>query len=125
VKPAPPTPKPAAASRPATAAVVLREAEQLHKKGRALIDEGLFRQAVAALSDAIALNPAHAQALNARGFAYLKLKEFRKAIADTTEAIRVKPDYANAYHNRAVAKRLAGDQAGAAADLIQKDKLSR
>jgi lipoprotein NlpI len=44
------------------------------------------------------------------------LKQYADAVTDFDQAIRLQPGYQNAYTNRAVARKMTGDTAGAAAD---------
>ena len=106
------------AARPATA---LRHADPksaaLHnQRGRELLYQGHYQQAIDELTAAIEAQPDLALAYNARGFAYHMLRDSAHALADLDVAIRLNPAYANAYHNRSVARNAAGDKAGAAAD---------
>ena len=92
------------------------DAAGYHAKGRQLLQDGQYAEAVQALTQALQLDPKLPRAYNARGYAHLMLKQYADAIADFDEAIRLQPAYENAYTNRAVARRMKGDNAGAAAD---------
>jgi len=96
--------------KPATTAA---EYQQL---GRKLIQEEHFAEAIEPLTQALKLDPFLATTFNARGYAYYRLKKLTQAIADFDQAIKLNPMYANAYTNRGVARRAAGDKAGADAD---------
>jgi tetratricopeptide (TPR) repeat protein len=100
-------------------------AEIHHKKGRALLQGGNLPAAIAELSEAIRLAPAHALALNARAYAYLRTRQFELALADADAAIRLNPQYANAYQNRAAIRRALGNAAGAAEDAARAQSLLR
>jgi Flp pilus assembly protein TadD len=91
-------------------------AAEYQQQGRKLIQEEHFAEAIEPLTQAVKLDPFLATNFNARGFAYYRLKKLKEAIADFDQAIKLNPTYANAYTNRAVAKRAAGDKAGADAD---------
>jgi tetratricopeptide (TPR) repeat protein len=96
-----------------------------HARGRKLLQEDKYREAIEELTQAIRLDPVLAQAYNARGFAYFKLKQYSKAISDFDQAIRLYPGYANAFVNRAATKRAAGNQAGAEADQARARALTK
>jgi Flp pilus assembly protein TadD len=91
-------------------------AAEYQQRGRKLIQEEHFAEAIEPLTQALKLDPFLATNFNARGYAYYRLKRLPLAIADFDEAIKLNPLYANAYTNRGVAKRAAGDKAGADAD---------
>ena len=86
------------------------------QQGRKLIQEEHFAEAIEPLTQALKLDPFLATTFNARGYAYYRLKKLPQAIADFDQAIKLNPMYANAYTNRGVARRAAGDKAGADAD---------
>jgi tetratricopeptide (TPR) repeat protein len=100
-------------------------ADTFHARGRKLLADGKFAEAIEQLTLALQLQPSLALAYNARGFAHYRLKQYPQAIADYDEAIRLNPSYANAYLNRSVARRAAGDKAGADADQAKSRELSR
>jgi tetratricopeptide (TPR) repeat protein len=93
-----------------------RSAAEHNRRGRELLQQGKYHEAVDELTAALHDQPDFALALNARGFAYVLLRDWPDAIQDLDAALRLDPNYANAYTNRAVARRGAGDIAGAQAD---------
>src|SRR4029077_1869265 len=110
-------PAPTKAPEPARAASVPPHADPraaaLHnQRGRELLYQGHYQQAVDELTAAIEAQPNFALAYNARGFAYLMMRDTAHALADLDVAIRLNPAYANAYHNRSVARSAGGDRAG-------------
>jgi tetratricopeptide (TPR) repeat protein len=115
--------KPAAAPLPAPPPVKhATTAAEYQQQGRKLIQEEHFAQAIEPLTQAVKLDPFLATNFNARGFAYYRLKKLKEAIADFDQAIKLNPTYANAYTNRGVARRAAGDTAGADADQAKARK---
>lgn len=64
---------------------------------------GASQQAIAAFSEAIALDPAYADAYFNRGVAYHRLERYTEAIADYTQATRLYPSFGKAYNNRGLA----------------------
>lgn len=127
VKPVPPPAKPAPAAKPtATAPVVAVETADSHyQRGKALLNQGKYVDAVAALNEAIKLEPTNPILFNTRGYASYLAKDVKKALADYDQAIKLNPDYLNATHNRAVARRAAGDAAGADADKKREAELTQ
>jgi tetratricopeptide (TPR) repeat protein len=63
------------------------------------------------------MRPEYANALDSRALIYLKLDEIARAIADYDTALRLDPGKAHSLYGRGLAKRKAGDLAGAEADL--------
>jgi tetratricopeptide (TPR) repeat protein len=95
-----------------------------NQRGRELIQQVKYREAVDELTAALDARPDFALALNARGFAYVLLQDWAHATVDLDAAIRHDPNYANAYHNRAVARKATGDAAGSAADEAKSQELT-
>jgi tetratricopeptide (TPR) repeat protein len=98
-------------------------AAEYHARGRKLLQEDHFQEAIEQLTEALKLNPSFALAYNARGYAHFRLKQYPQALADFDEAIRLTPSYLNAYVNRGAARRAAGDKAGADADQAKAREL--
>jgi peptidyl-prolyl cis-trans isomerase SurA len=116
-----PAPAPAALAMHASPRT---EAAAYHARGRGLLREERFPEAIEQLTEAVKLDPFFPEAYNARGFAYLRLKRYKEAIDDFTEAIRLNPAYVNAYVNRSAARNAARDKAGAAADQVKAHELA-
>ena len=93
-----------------------KSADAHNTRGRELLNQGKFREAIEELSEAVRKKPNFTLALNARGFAYYRLHDYTRALADFDEAIRLNPKYFNAYQNRRNARKAWGDAAGSAAD---------
>lgn len=85
-------------------------------RGDAAFEQGDNAAAIAAYSDAIALNPNLAEAYNNRGLAYYRLNNAAAALADYNRALRLRPDYAYALTNRAIVVYDTGDFAAVIAD---------
>lgn len=114
VKAAPPPPRPGVAEGTHDAAP--HDAAYYDRLGREQVQQNKFREALATLDQAVALDPERATARNARGYAHMRLGDYTAALADFDEAIRLRPVYPNAYQNRAVARRHLGDAKGAVED---------
>jgi tetratricopeptide (TPR) repeat protein len=99
------------------------KADEYHKLGRQLLQQGKYADAIAALTEALRLAPNHVLAYNARGYARLLLKQAEEAVADFNKAIELNPNYANAYRNRSAARRQLGDVKGATEDLAKEKAL--
>jgi tetratricopeptide (TPR) repeat protein len=109
-------PAPPAKAPPASAA-------EYQARGRKLLQEDRYQEAIEPLTEALKLDPAFSLAYNARGYAHFRLKQYPQALADFDEAIRLNPSYLNAYVNRGAARRAAGDKAGADADQAKAREL--
>ena len=110
---------------PAPLAHDASDAASWHAKGRQLLQQEHYAEAIPALTQAVTLDPSLAPAFNARGYANLRLKHYAEAIEDFDRAIRLQPGYQNAYANRATARRLSGDATAAAADMATARGLAR
>jgi TonB family protein len=84
---------------------------EFYNRGIGYGGKGLYDQAIADDTQAIALKPDYAEAYDNRGFAYDDKGLYDQAIADYTQAIALKPDYADAYVNRAWVYHQAGRDA--------------
>lgn len=87
-----------------------------HRRGRELLQQGQYREAVEELSEAIRQQPDSSLAYNARGFAHYMARNYKQALEDLDEAIRLNPKYQNAYRNRSQSRKAIGDRAGSAED---------
>lgn len=91
-------------------------AGQHNQRGRELINQHKYKEAIEELSQALDLRHDFAQALNARGFAFYMLKQYADSLRDLNEAIHLNPKYQNAYRNRAAVHAAMGDTKSAAED---------
>src|SRR5262249_17203501 len=62
---------------------------------------GNCKEAIAAYTQALALNPGYAEAYNNRAYAYMRMQNYAPALRDLDEALRIRPDYLHALMNRA------------------------
>ena len=92
-------------------------------RARAALQAGNLELALVHFNAALAAKPNFPLALNGRGFVLLKMRRPLPAIEDFTAAIKLDPKYANAYRNRGAARKLIGDEQGAAADLAMEQQL--
>jgi tetratricopeptide (TPR) repeat protein len=115
---------PMSATAPAKPAS-LRSAAEHNQRGRDLIQQRKYRDAVDEFSAALHERSDFALALNGRGFAHMLLLEWAQAKDDLDAALRLDPNYANAYYNRAAARRAMGDIAGADADAVKVRELTQ
>ncbi len=63
-------------------------------------DLGECDNAIAAYSQAIALDPSYAEAYNNRAYTYMMQQDYQSALSDLNKAIQIRPDYAHALMNR-------------------------
>jgi tetratricopeptide (TPR) repeat protein len=85
-------------------------------RGRALMREGKFREAMPVLNRAVEADAGNADAFSMRGVAHFELKEYANAGLDYEQAIKLKPDYYRPYYNRALLRTAQNDLSGALAD---------
>jgi Tfp pilus assembly protein PilF len=78
-------------------------AQDYNKQGLSLAEQGKYKDAVTAYTNAIKLDSKDAQFYLNRGKAYLNMKEFDLAIADFEQAIKLDPTLAEAYAGRGCA----------------------
>lgn len=64
------------------------------------LSQGLYQDAIADYTQAIALQPGHCRALYNRAFSYDRLGHAEEAVADYTCALKLEPGNATALHNR-------------------------
>jgi tetratricopeptide (TPR) repeat protein len=97
--------------------------EDMLEKGKSLMKEGKFRDALTYLNKAIEGDNTNHEALNARGVVYYELKEFTSALLDYEQALKLKPDYYRPYYNRALLKVAQNDGPGALKDYAEAIRL--
>jgi tetratricopeptide (TPR) repeat protein len=86
------------------------------KIGNELLDKKKYKEAIAQLDKAIAVDADNGEAYAYRGTAKYHLKDYKGAIADFDIAIKLIPDYGEVYDLRGVAKGELGDKVGACED---------
>jgi Tfp pilus assembly protein PilF len=84
-------------------AAEFKSAKEAIEKGTALWDKGELDNAIAALTEAIRLDPKNYTAHLGRGRAYFSKSDYTKAIKDFTDAIQLNPKLTKAYLGRAAA----------------------
>jgi TonB family protein len=89
-----------------------------NNRGWAYTELGQLDKALTDLNQALEITPDYARAFGNRGVAYMKLKDYSHAIADFTAALQLTATR-SLYEQRAEAKRLSGDEPGAAEDMKQ------
>jgi tetratricopeptide (TPR) repeat protein len=99
-----------------------RLTQAYNARGQIYLENGDVQQTIRDCSKSIQVNPT-VDAYYQRGEAYEKLGEHQKAIADFDAAIAESREAPFAYRARSVAKRNAGDRAGAQADDEQAQRI--
>ena len=79
-----------------------QDAYSLFDTGTGYLKEGKFDDAIAALSQAIDLEPNYAEAYNNRGLAYYEKKEYAQALEDFKQTIIISPNDEKAHNNVAL-----------------------
>ncbi|MGD2100033.1 MAG: SPOR domain-containing protein [Desulfobacterales bacterium] len=93
--------------------------EDWHAKGRRLLGQKQYDEAIKAFSNAIDIMPHDFQSYNYRGVAWALKADFDRAIADYSKAIEIRPRYAEAYNNRGFAHTRTGDLKAALNDYTR------
>ena len=82
---------PAKPEKPAKSVPDSKAAEAHNQRGRELLQQNKYAEAIEELSAAIEAQPGFALAYNARGFARYLTKDYKNALADLDEAVRLNP----------------------------------
>ena len=77
-----------------------KTAEEFLKRGAEAFDGGNCKEALAAYTQAIALNPNYAEAYNSRAYTYMRMQNYAPALQDLDNALSIRPDYLHALMNR-------------------------
>lgn len=93
--------------------------DALLQRGMFQHEQGLYQEAIASFSQALALSPHRTEALIQRGFAYEKASLAAQALNDYTQAINLDPQAGKAYSNRGNIHFRQGQYAAALADYNQ------
>lgn len=84
-------------ARPGPREVVIRQAEQAHRRlGRCLLDQGRDDEALSHLEQALALNPRSVDAHFILAQAYVQARRYRQAIESYLQILELQPDHAQA-----------------------------
>jgi tetratricopeptide (TPR) repeat protein len=75
-------------------------ADEALKRGGEAFDGGNCSQAIAAYTQALALNPKDAEAYNNRAYTYMRMQNYSAALKDLDQALSIRPDYVHALMNR-------------------------
>lgn len=76
-------------------------ANQWFERGRDLVKQKAYGEAITAFTEAINLNPHNSYFYYVRSNIYLFLKQYQNTIADLDKVISISPQYSKAYQNRA------------------------
>ena len=90
--------------------------EDWFDKGRKLLGQKQYDDAIEAFSTAIEIIPRDYQSFNYRGVCWALKDDFHRAIADYSKAIEIRPTYAEAYNNRGFAYTQTGNLNAALSD---------
>gem|GEM_PF-1443286 len=77
-----------------------KSADEFLKRGDEAYDGGNCKEALAAYTQALALNPNYAEAYNNRAYTYMRMQNYGPALQDLDQALRIRPDYLHALMNR-------------------------
>ncbi|MGD8343907.1 MAG: tetratricopeptide repeat protein, partial [Desulfobacterales bacterium] len=100
-------------------AAVWAQDEDWHDKGRRLLGQQQYDEAIKAFSTAIDIIPLDYQSYNYRGVTWALKGDFDQAIADYSKAIEIRPRYAEAYNNRGFAHTQTGNLKSALNDYTR------
>src|SRR4028119_403040 len=77
-----------------------QSSEAFLDKGRQLMQEQKFEEALGFLNKSIEKDAGNAEAFNARGVTHFELKRYQEANLDYGRAIELRPDFYKPYYNR-------------------------
>jgi cell division protein FtsN len=100
-------------------AAVWAQDEDWYDKGRRLLGQQQYDEAIKAFSTAIDIIPLDYQSYNYRGVTWALKGDFDQAIADYSKAIEIRPRYAEAYNNRGFAHTQTGNLKSALNDYTR------
>ncbi len=101
----------------AAVAYAAPEVDQLVAKGKALIEQKKYAEAVTELNAVLTTNPQHVEANRLLGVAHRNLKQFDAAIRDFTKVLELDPENYSGYAGRALAKRETKNFSSAIEDM--------
>src|SRR5262245_40757540 len=93
--------------------------ETAFQRGVAALTKGMYDQAIANFTEALARTPNDVEAYHNRGEAYRLKGDYDRALADYTQALTINPTYAKAYYARGVAYSNKDEYDQALADYTQ------
>ena len=93
--------------------------EDWYEKGRSLLSQQQYDDAIKAFSTAIDIIPLDYQSYNYRGVTWALKGDFDRAIADYSKAIEIRPRYDEAYNNRGFAHTQTGNLKAALNDYTR------
>jgi tetratricopeptide (TPR) repeat protein len=94
------------------------------EKGKALIEQKKFAEAVIELSTVLAKDAKNREAARLRGIAYRNQQQYNLAMSDFSLAVELDPQKYDGYAGRAMTKRAMSDIPGAIADMKTAIKLA-
>lgn len=86
--------------------------------GRALMQQGKFKEALPLLNKAVEAN-ASAATFNTRGVAYFQMKEYENALLDYEQALKIDPENYQPYFNRAKLRVVKNETDAALSDFAE------
>ena len=79
-----------------------------YKRGQELLDQGMYKEAIAQFDAAIIEQPDSWKSLNSKGFAYQKLSKYTEAVECFDKALEINPNSVEVLNNKGVTLSMRG-----------------
>ena len=79
-----------------------------YKRGQELLDQGMYKEAIAQFDEAIAEQPKSWKALNSKGFAFQKMSRYTEAVECFDKALQMNPQSVEVLNNKGVTLSMRG-----------------